>query len=158
PRLCEQCAHRRRGAALAAMGALGLHVIAPAPPPCLDGVPRVVVDGVSKMFGRGGAGEVLADVRLEIRTGEFLCILGPSGCGKSTLLNIVAGFLPPTSGRVLIDGAPVTGPGAERGVVFQEYVLFPWLTVAQNVEFGPRLKGVSAEERQRLAERYLALV
>ena len=96
--------------------------------------------------------------RLEIRTGEFLCILGPSGCGKSTLLNIVAGFLPPTSGRVLVDGAPVTGPGAERGVVFQEYVLFPWLTVAQNVEFGPRLKGVPGEERHRLTERYLALV
>ena len=116
----------------------------------------MVVDGVGKTFGRGaGAGQVLADIRLEIRPGEFLCILGPSGCGKSTLLNIVAGFLPPTSGRVLVDGAPVTGPGAERGVVFQEYVLFPWLTVAQNVEFGPRLKGVPAEERHSLTERYL---
>ena len=141
------------------MGALGLDVIAPTAVPCDDDAPRVVVDGVGKTFGHGsGAGQVLADIRLEIRTGEFLCILGPSGCGKSTLLNIVAGFLPPTSGRVLVDGAPVTGPGAERGVVFQEYVLFPWLTVAQNVEFGPRLKGVPVEERHRLTDRYLALV
>ena len=141
------------------MGALGLDVSAPPAVSRVDDAPRVVVDGVGKTFGRGGgAGQVLVDIRLEIRTGEFLCILGPSGCGKSTLLNIVAGFLPPTSGRVLVDGAPVTGPGAERGVVFQEYVLFPWLTVAQNVAFGPRLKGVPVEERRRLTERYLGLV
>ena len=81
------------------MGALGLDVSAPPAVSRVDDVPRVVVDGVGKTFGRGGgAGQVLADIRLEIRTGEFLCILGPSGCGKSTLLNIVAGFLPPTSG------------------------------------------------------------
>ena len=141
------------------MGALDLDVSAPIAVSRVVDAPRVVVDGVGKTFGRGGgAGQVLADIRLEIRTGEFLCILGPSGCGKSTLLNIVAGFLPPTSGRVLVDGAPVTGPGAERGVVFQEYVLFPWLTVAQNVEFGPRLKGVPVAERHRLTDRYLALV
>ena len=121
--------------------------------------PRVVVDGVGKAFGRDGrSGHVLTDIHLEIQTGEFLCILGPSGCGKSTLLNIVAGFLPPTSGRVLVDGAPVTGPGPERGVVFQEYVLFPWLTVAQNVEFGPQLNGVPVAERRRISERYLTLV
>ena len=97
-------------------------------------------------------------IDLDVAEHEFLCLLGPSGCGKSTLLNIVAGFLAPTTGRVLVDGAPVTGPGADRGVVFQEYVLFPWLTVAGNVEFGPALKGVAADERRRTAARYLDLV
>ncbi|MCI0547036.1 MAG: ABC transporter ATP-binding protein [Candidatus Rokubacteria bacterium] len=124
-----------------------------------SGTARVLVEGVGKTFGReGGAGAALIDVHLEILAGEFVCLLGPSGCGKSTLLNIVAGFLPPSRGRVLVDGRPVTGPGPERGVVFQEYVLFPWLTVAENVEFGPLLKGTPATERGRLRTRYLELV
>src|SRR5947208_1241758 len=88
----------------------------------------------------------------------LLCILGPSGCGKSTLLNIVAGFLPPTSGRVLVDGRAISGPGADRGVVFQEYVLFPWLTVAGNVAFGLELKAVPSDERMRIVRHYLTLV
>jgi NitT/TauT family transport system ATP-binding protein len=120
---------------------------------------RIQVQRVSKVFGADGRSTpVLQDVDLEVGERELLCILGPSGCGKSTLLNIVAGFIPPTSGRVLVDGVPVTGPGAERGVVFQEYVLFPWLTVAGNVEFGLVLKGAPAAERRRIVARYLELV
>ena len=114
---------------------------------------KIQIDGVSRTFGRGVP--ALERIDLDVAEREFLCLLGPSGCGKSTLLNIVAGFLAPTTGRVLVDGAPVTGPGADRGVVFQEYVLFPWLTVAGNVEFGPKLKGAPLEERRRTVARYL---
>jgi NitT/TauT family transport system ATP-binding protein len=117
---------------------------------------KIQIAGVSKVFGVGAP--ALGDIDLDVAEREFLCLLGPSGCGKSTLLNIVAGFLAPTTGRVLVDGMPVTGPGADRGVVFQEYVLFPWLTVAGNVEFGLTLQGVPAEERQRVVTRYLDLV
>jgi ABC-type nitrate/sulfonate/bicarbonate transport system ATPase subunit len=120
---------------------------------------KIQIDGVSKSFGGGpGHAPALIDVDLEVAEREFVCILGPSGCGKSTLLNIVAGFLAPTAGRVLVDGRLVTGPGADRGVVFQEYVLFPWLTVAGNVEFGPALQGLPAAERRRRVARYLELV
>ena len=120
---------------------------------------KIHVQRVSKTFGaEGRATPALLDVDLEVAESEFVCILGPSGCGKSTLLNIVAGFIPPTAGTVLVDGRPVTGPGAERVVVFQEYVLFPWLTVAGNVEFGLVLKGVPGAERRRTVDRYLDLV
>jgi ABC-type nitrate/sulfonate/bicarbonate transport system ATPase subunit len=118
---------------------------------------RIQIDAVSKSFG-AAATPVLVGIDLEVAEGEFVCLLGPSGCGKSTLLNIVAGFLLPSAGRVLVDGRPVTGPGADRGVVFQEYVLFPWLTVAGNVEFGLVLKGEPAGERRRVVSRYLELV
>jgi NitT/TauT family transport system ATP-binding protein len=124
-----------------------------------DGGARIQIENVAKSFGAGAAGSAaLVDVTLDIAPGELVCLLGPSGCGKSTLLNIVAGFLRPETGRVLVDGAPVIGPGPDRGVVFQEYALFPWLTVAQNVEFGPRLAGVPPAERQRVAARYLEMV
>ena len=120
---------------------------------------RVQIEGVHKTFGTDArAAPALVDIGLEVQAGELLCLLGPSGCGKSTLLNIVAGFIPPTRGRVLLDGRPVTGPGPERGVVFQEYVLFPWLTVAQNVEFGPRLMGAPAARCREIAARYLDMV
>jgi NitT/TauT family transport system ATP-binding protein len=120
---------------------------------------RIQVENVEKSFGvNGHAMPALVDTTLEIEAGEFLCLLGPSGCGKSTLLNIVAGFMPPTRGRVLVDGRPVTGPGRERGVVFQEYALFPWLTVAENVEFGPRLAGRPPAERRELVARYVTMV
>ncbi|HEY7364122.1 MAG TPA: ABC transporter ATP-binding protein [Methylomirabilota bacterium] len=110
---------------------------------------------MSKSFG---AAPALVDLDLEVADHEFVCLLGPSGCGKSTLLNIVAGFLQPSTGRVLVDGRPVTAPGADRGVVFQEYVLFPWLTVAGNVEFGLVLQGRPAAERRGTVARYLHLV
>jgi NitT/TauT family transport system ATP-binding protein len=117
---------------------------------------KIQIDGVSKAFGNGVP--ALAGIDLDVAARELVCLLGPSGCGKSTLLNIVAGFLAPTTGRVLVDGTPVTGPGADRGVVFQEYVLFPWLTVTGNVEFGLTLTGAPAEVRRRTAARYVEMV
>jgi NitT/TauT family transport system ATP-binding protein len=120
---------------------------------------RIQIEGVEKSFAVDGHSmPALLEVNLEIQAGELVCLLGPSGCGKSTLLNIVAGFLPPTRGRVLVEGTPVAGPGPERGVVFQEYVLFPWLTVAQNVEFGPRLMGTPAAQCREIVARYLEMV
>jgi NitT/TauT family transport system ATP-binding protein len=119
----------------------------------------IQVRGLSRSFTAAGrTTPALLDVDLDVAEREFVCLLGPSGCGKSTLLNLVAGFLRPSSGEILVDGGPVTGPGADRGVVFQEYVLFPWLTVAGNVEFGLRLQGAPAAERRRTVERYLELV
>ncbi len=95
---------------------------------------------------------------LDVEPGEFICLLGPSGCGKSTILNVIAGFIPATSGSVLLDGKPVTQAGQDRGVVFQRYVLFPWLNVLQNVEYGLKVRGVNKEERQEKAREYLQLV
>jgi NitT/TauT family transport system ATP-binding protein len=118
---------------------------------------KIQVQGVSKTFGRA-ATPALAEVTLDVAERELVCLLGPSGCGKSTLLNIVAGFLAPTTGAVLVDGRPVTGPAPDRGVVFQEYALFPWLTVAGNVQFGPAMRGRPAAERRELVARYLDLV
>ncbi|WIJ27091.1 ABC transporter ATP-binding protein [Devosia sp. RR2S18] len=95
---------------------------------------------------------------LQVYDGEFVTVVGPSGCGKSTAMNIAAGLLAPTSGKCLVDGKAVDGPGPERGVIFQQYALFPWLTVRQNVEFGLKLKGTSAAERRRIADYYIGLV
>jgi ABC-type nitrate/sulfonate/bicarbonate transport system ATPase subunit len=120
------------------------------------GGPKIQIQGVAKSFG--AAGRALAEVDLDVAARELVCILGPSGCGKSTLLNIVAGFLTPTTGTVRVDGRAVTGPAPERGVVFQEYALFPWLTVTGNVEFGPLLQSRPAAERKRTVDRYLDLV
>jgi NitT/TauT family transport system ATP-binding protein len=119
--------------------------------------PKIQIQGVTKTFATGRA-PALAEVDLDVAERELVCILGPSGCGKSTLLNIVAGFLAPTTGTVRVDGRLVTGPAPERGVVFQEYALFPWLTVTGNVEFGPRLQARPADERRRTVDRYLDLV
>ena len=100
----------------------------------------------------------LQDINLQVRPGEFLCIVGPSGCGKSTLLHLIAGLHQQTSGEVLLDGSPVQGPGTDRLLIFQELGLFPWLTVAQNVEFGMRMKGIGRAERRDKARHYLRLV
>ena len=105
----------------------------------------------------GQATAAVADVSITVRPGEFVSIVGPSGCGKSTLLNAVAGFLKPTRGRVRVDGEAVRGPGADRGMVFQQYSLFPWKTVRQNVEFGLKMKGIGVAERERMARTLLAL-
>jgi len=98
-------------------------------------VSKVVIDGVSKVFGSTKA---LERIDLEIADNDFLCILGPSGCGKSTLLRIVAGLEVPSTGKALLDGQPVERPGPDRGMVFQSYTLFPWLTVRENILFGTR--------------------
>ena len=99
---------------------------------------KVQAERVSKVYvTRQGPMLAVQDVSLEMRHEHFVCLLGPGGCGKSTLLSMIAGFVTPTSGRILVDGQPVTRPGRDRGVVFQEYVLFPWWTARQNVEFGP---------------------
>jgi NitT/TauT family transport system ATP-binding protein len=120
---------------------------------------KIRVRGLSRTFvAAGRETPALSGIDLEVAEREFVCLLGPSGCGKSTLLNIVAGFLRPSAGEVLVGGRPVTGPGADRGVVFQEYVLFPWLTVADNVEFGLSLKGTPSAERRAIVARYLDLV
>jgi NitT/TauT family transport system ATP-binding protein len=97
------------------------------------------------------------DVTLDVREGEFVSVVGPSGCGKTTILNMVAGFLPSTGGEILVGGRPVKGPGADRGVVFQSFALFPWKTVLDNVGFGPKMRGVGKPERDRIAREYLAL-
>lgn len=100
----------------------------------------------------------LKDIDLIVEDGEFICIVGPSGCGKTTLLNLVAGLEQPTSGKILIDGMPITGPGADRVVMFQDAALYPWLNVQENVMLGMEFVGISKEERQKRAEHYLKLV
>ena len=100
----------------------------------------------------------LDDVSLEVRAGEFLVLVGPSGCGKSTLLDLLAGLTLPTSGRVLLDGKAITGPARDRGVVFQQYALFPWLSALDNVAFGLEIAGVGLRERRAKAATYLDLV
>jgi len=121
----------------------------------------IAVESVSKRFAARGqpAGIVaLENIDLLIQPKEFVALLGPSGCGKSTLLNIIAGFIPPTSGRVLHMGAPVVRPSRDRTVVFQDYALFPWMTLQQNVEFGLKAQGVSPLERAATARGQLARV
>jgi len=117
---------------------------------------HIVVANLDKRFVSSDR-EVIAlkGIDLAIARGEFVCLLGPSGCGKSTLLNIIAGFIPPSSGTILMDGAPVSLPGPDRGVVFQEYALFPWMTVAQNIAFGLDTKRMAAQEKEQRVNRLL---
>jgi NitT/TauT family transport system ATP-binding protein len=100
----------------------------------------------------------VSDFNLEVRTGEFMVIVGPSGCGKSTLLDLLGGLTKPTSGDILLDGKRIDGPALDRGIVFQQYALFPWRTALGNVEFGLESKGVSAKQRREIAREHLALV
>lgn len=119
----------------------------------------VKIDHVEKIY-QGRSGEVVAlnGVDMEIRENEFVCVVGPSGCGKSTLLNIIAGLERPTSGRVCVKGKEVVNTGSERGVIFQQYALFPWLTVKKNVKFGLKLRGVKEPELSAIADKYIRLV
>lgn len=120
---------------------------------------KVRIDQVKKVYnGRNGEMVALNGVSLDIKDNEFVCVVGPSGCGKSTLLNIIAGLLEPTSGAVYVDDQKVVGTGVERGVVFQQYALFPWLTVKKNVEFGLKLKGLPKDEIEETAMKYIRMV
>ena len=117
------------------------------------------VKGVFKLFQvNGNQMEALKNINLDIEENEFVCFIGPSGCGKTTLLRIIAGLEEPSSGEILIEGQPIKGPGTERGMVFQEYSLFPWRTVLDNVAFGLELKGISKDERHEKARQYLKMV
>jgi NitT/TauT family transport system ATP-binding protein len=120
---------------------------------------KISVENVTKTFPLKGEEFVaLGGVSLDIRDNEFVTVVGPSGCGKSTLMNVLAGLETPTTGTALVDGRPVSAPGPERGVIFQQYALFPWLTVRKNVEFGLKVAGVPKAERRRQAEHYIHLV
>jgi NitT/TauT family transport system ATP-binding protein len=115
---------------------------------------KLLIDQVGKVFparGKGQATRALMPASLDVADNDFITILGPSGCGKSTLLRIIGGLESASEGRIVLDGAPVTGPGADRGFVFQSYTLFPWLSVVQNIAFGLREKGVPERERLDIA-------
>ena len=119
----------------------------------------LTIRGVTKRFSVGdGELEALAPIDLSIPTGEFVCMIGASGCGKSTLLRIIAGFEEPTTGNVAMYGKAITGPGSDRGMVFQDYALFPWMTVSQNVSFGPRQRQLPREEIARTADEFVRMV
>jgi len=120
---------------------------------------KLKIDNVKKIYNsRNGEMIALNGVSLDIYENEFICVVGPSGCGKSTLLNIIAGLLEPSSGKVYCDGKEVVGTGTERGVVFQQYALFPWMTVKKNVMFGLNLQGIKGAEAEAKAMKYIKMV
>ena len=119
---------------------------------------KVRIDGVVKKFnGRNGEMVALNGMTMDIHENEFVTVVGPSGCGKSTILNIIAGLLEPTEGHVYVDGKEVEGPGPERGVVFQQYALFPWLTVRKNVKFALDMRGIKGPEADAVVDKYLKI-
>jgi NitT/TauT family transport system ATP-binding protein len=144
-------------------GARGRSGLASVPRPfrgVLSEVPKVGLSDICLSYRTQSGERLLAldHINLQVKAGEFLCIVGPSGCGKSTLLHLIAGLHQQTSGQVLIDGKPVQGPGTDRILIFQELGLFPWLTVGENVEFGMKMKGVGRAEREEKTRYYLRLV
>lgn len=119
---------------------------------------KVAFRNVSKSYG---AIEVVRDVSFDLEEGDFVSLVGPSGCGKTTMMNMLAGFTRPTGGEVLLEGAPVEGPGPDRGVIFQEYGVFPWLTVEDNIRFGLNLsvrRAIRKDDKDRIVEKYLTLM
>jgi len=124
-----------------------------------DAEPILLVADVHKRFATaGGEMEALRAVNLRVPRGEFVCLIGASGCGKSTLLRLIGGFEAPSEGRVLMRGRPVAGPGPDRGMVFQDYGLFPWLSVRGNIGFGPAARGVARAEVSAIADRFITMI
>jgi NitT/TauT family transport system ATP-binding protein len=125
-----------------------------------SGIPKVQLENVSLSYrtDNGSRLSALDGINLQVRVGEFLCIVGPSGCGKSTLLHLIAALQRPTSGTIRVDDKEVIGAGTDRILIFQEHGLFPWLTVGQNVEFGMKMKGLPRAERKEKTRYYLRLV
>jgi ABC-type nitrate/sulfonate/bicarbonate transport system ATPase subunit len=124
-----------------------------------EGRSHIVIRGVSKRFAVGdGEVEALGRIDTSIERGQFVCLIGASGCGKSTMLRIIAGFEEPSSGEVVVDGKPTTVPGSDRGMVFQDYALFPWMTVRQNIGFGPRQRRLARHEVEAITNELLKLV
>ncbi|MEV4236701.1 MULTISPECIES: ABC transporter ATP-binding protein [unclassified Nocardia] len=122
---------------------------------------KLALTGVRKQFPVRGSNEeftAIEDISLELRDGEFLVLVGPSGSGKSTLLDLLGGLSKPSAGRILLDGKPISGPGLDRGIVFQQYALLPWRTARANIEFGLEAKGVRRRARRKIADEYLELV
>jgi NitT/TauT family transport system ATP-binding protein len=120
---------------------------------------KIWIANVAKEFAApSGVTVAIEGINLDVATNEIVSIVGPSGCGKSTLLNLIAGFIAPTRGEILVDGRPVTAPGADRAVVFQQDSVFPWLTVADNVGYGPKARGVPNADRAAIVDRLLTLV
>jgi ABC-type nitrate/sulfonate/bicarbonate transport system ATPase subunit len=120
---------------------------------------HVAIRGVTKRFAVGdGEVEALARIDVTIEGGQFVCLIGASGCGKSTMLRIIAAFEEPTTGEVLVDGKRIAGPGSDRGMVFQDYALFPWMTVRQNIGFGPRQRQLARREVEEIADEFVKLV
>ncbi len=130
--------------------------------------PKLEVHNLAKIFPTSSANQkqshrhqklvALDNINLNIYPNEFVCIVGASGCGKSTLLNIIAGLMPPSSGKVVLNGTELLGPGADRGMVFQNYTLFPWLTVAENISFGLTLKQIPKAQRKEIISYYLEII
>jgi NitT/TauT family transport system ATP-binding protein len=130
------------------------------PAPVRAGEVKISLQRVSRNYAseRGSRVVALQDISLDVRSGEFLCIVGPSGCGKSTLLHLIAGLDKPSGGEILLNGRPVSSPGPDRILIFQDHGLFPWLTVRQNVEFGLRVKGIPKQELRERVRHFLQLV
>lgn len=119
----------------------------------------ISMNNISKTFDSDSRKvTAIGNIDFEIKEGEFICIVGPSGCGKSTLLKMVAGFLEPTTGEILMDNQPINRPGADRAVVFQEDAVFPWMTVRQNLEYGPKIKKLPRKKQRSIVDHYLELV
>ena len=120
---------------------------------------QIELRGLSVVLGKGNRSvEALKDVDLTVADNEFLCVMGPSGCGKTTLLNVIAGFVPTTSGLAMMDGSSISGPGKDRAVVFQSDAVFPWLTVEQNIAYSVRFTKCSRSKKKEAVEKYLDLV